>query len=1033
MYFYQIMKNRLSGLFFLMLTVCANAQVTFPYNGVMPKDVTSVAFLHATIIVDFQTRIDDATLLIERGKVVSVGKNLALPDNVVRVDLKGKFIYPSFIDLYSDCGIASQMPTTEMKRGEHKIPEAVAEKGAFGWNPAIHPEVNAADLFSMKQEVLDEYRKLGFGAVLTHMQDGIVRGSAAFVCLNENPNLALLQSRSAAFFSFNKGTSSMQYPSSLMGSIALLRQTWYDAQWYKAGGDRVERNRSLEAFNENLSLPAIFETGDKWNLFRADKVGDEFGVQFILKTGGNEYQRMNELKASKASLIVPLNFPDAYDVSDPFLTRLVSLDEMKHWELAPSNCAMLAKEKIQFAITSANLNDRSVFLKNLRKAVKRGLSEQDALKALTITPASLIRADREVGRLQPGMWANFFIASKNIFEEDAIIQENWVQGEQYVFEFPRNEIAGVYQLKLPNGQYDLTVKSDGNKTKSEISIINSSKDSEGFFKWDTLKYNVNIAVVNELLTIHFDANDSLYKGSLRLAGDIGDTKTSWSGKGQTSSGTWFSWTAARTGDAMEKPKDKKKNDSTESVGDVIFPFTAYGNREIPKQENVLIKNATVWTSESEGKLENHDVLLMNGKIAALGKSLDASSYAGVKVIDATGKHVTAGIIDEHSHIALAGVNEGAQASSAEVQQAHVVYPEDINIYRQLSGGVTASQLLHGSANPIGGQSAIVKLRWGVSADDMIIKGAPGFIKFALGENVKQSNWQNDGTRFPQTRMGVEQIYYDHFIRAREYGDAIKRNSTSVSPKGKITVSAQPFRRDLELETLNEILEHKRFVTCHSYVQSEINMLMHVADSLNFTLNTFTHILEGYKVADKMKAHGSGASTFSDWWAYKFEVKDAIPYNAALLYNEGITVAINSDDAEMGRRLNQEAAKSVKYGGVSEEEALKMVTINPAKLLLIDKQTGSIKTGKDADVVIWSDHPLSIYARVENTFVDGVCYFDLKKDETMQQWIATERARIIQKMLAAKQGGDDTQQPSYKAKKHFHCDTLDQSSEGVSFR
>ncbi len=209
--------------------------------------------------------------------------------------------------------------------------------------------------------------------------------------------------------------------------------------------------------------------------------------------------------------------------------------------------------------------------------------------------------------------------------------------------------------------------------------------------------------------------------------------------------------------------------------------------------------------------------------------------------------------------------------------------------------------------------------------------------------------------------------------------------------------------------------------------------MHVADSLNFTLNTFTHILEGYKVADKMKAHGSGASTFSDWWAYKFEVKDAIPYNAALLYNEGITVAINSDDAEMGRRLNQEAAKSVKYGGVSEEEALKMVTINPAKLLHIDKQTGSIKTGKDADVVIWSDHPLSIYARVENTFVDGVCYFDLKKDETMQQWIATERARIIQKMLAAKQGGDDTQQPSYKAKKHFHCDTLDQSSEGASFR
>lgn len=1033
MHFNLNTKNRLISLCFLIASVYANAQVTFPYNGVLPKDVTSVAFLHATVMVDYQTRIDDATLLIEKGKVVSVGKNLTLTENVVRIDLHGKFIYPSFIDLYSECGLASQAPIGEMKRGEQKIPEAVSEKGAFGWNPAIHPEVDAADLFAFKQEALDEYRKIGFGAVLTHKQDGIVRGTAALICLNENPNLALIQPRSAAFFSFNKGSSPMQYPSSLMGSIALLRQTWYDAQWYKAGGDRIERNRSLEAFNSNLTLPSIFEVGDKWNLFRADKVGDEFGTQFILKTSGNEYQRMNDLKATKASLIVPLNFPDAYDVSDPFLTRLVSLDEMKHWELAPSNCAMLAKEKIQFAITSSNLQDRSVFWKNLRKAVKRGLSEQDALKALTVTPAALVRADREVGRLQPGMWANFFVSSKNIFEDDAVIHENWVQGKQFVFEYPRSEIAGLYQLTLPNGVYDLTVKSDGNKNKSEIKIVSSSKDTEGMFKWDTLSYNVNITIVNELLTIHFDAKDSLYSGSMRLAGDIGDDQKSWSGKGQTSTGEWFVWSAIRKGDVMDKQKDKKKNESSEELGDIIFPFTAYGNREIPKLESVLIKNATVWTSDRQGKLENHDVLLSNGKITAIGKSLDASKYEGVRTIDATGKHVTPGIIDEHSHIALAGVNEGAQASSAEVEQSRVIYPEDINIYRQLSGGVTASQLLHGSANPIGGQSAIVKLRWGVSADDMILKGAPGFIKFALGENVKQSNWQNDGSRFPQTRMGVEQIYYDHFIRAREYGAVLKRNSTSVSPKGKISVNAIPFRRDLELETLNEILEHKRFVTCHSYVQSEINMLMHVADSLNFTLNTFTHILEGYKVADKMKAHGSGASTFSDWWAYKYEVKDAIPYNAALLFNEGITVAINSDDAEMGRRLNQEAAKAVKYGGVPEEEALKMVTINPAKLLHIDQQTGSLVAGKDADLVIWSDHPLSIYSRVENTFVDGICYFDLKKDEEMQQWIASERARIIQKMLSAKLGGDDTQQPFYKAKKHFHCDTLDQSSEGVSFR
>jgi len=308
----------------------------------------------------------------------------------------------------------------------------------------------------------------------------------------------------------------------------------------------------------------------------------------------------------------------------------------------------------------------------------------------------------------------------------------------------------------------------------------------------------------------------------------------------------------------------------------------------------------------------------------------------------------------------------------------------------------------------------------------------------LGENVKQSNWYNDGSRFPQTRMGVEQLYYDHFIRAREYqashvkalADSGKNRNASQIPVSRATNTP---RVDLEMQTLAEILNKQRFVTCHSYVQSEINMLMHVADSMDFTINTFTHILEGYKVADKMKAHGAGASSFSDWWAYKYEVKDAIPQNGALLHEQGITVAFNSDDAEMARRLNQEAAKAVKYGGVKEEEALKFVTLNPAKLLRIDKRTGSLAAGKDADVVIWSDHPLSIYAKAEKTFVDGICYFDKDRDAQMRKEINSERARLIQKMLNAKGDGEPKRTPSFKDKKHFHCDTLDQTSQGISFK
>ncbi|RYF92095.1 MAG: amidohydrolase, partial [Chitinophagaceae bacterium] len=333
-------------------------------------------------------------------------------------------------------------------------------------------------------------------------------------------------------------------------------------------------------------------------------------------------------------------------------------------------------------------------------------------------------------------------------------------------------------------------------------------------------------------------------------------------------------------------------------------------------------------------------------------------------------------IDEHSHIAVASINEGGQSVTSEVRIADNLDPEDVDIYRQLSGGVTTSHILHGSANTIGGQTQLIKLRWGVNDEELKYKGADGFIKFALGENVKRTSSQTNN-RFPDTRMGVEQVQMDAFTRARDYENALKGPN------------AKNVRRDLELDALVEIMNKKRFITCHSYIQSEILETMKIAEHFGFTINTFTHILEGYKVADKMKAHGANASTFSDWWAYKLEVQDAIPYNAGIMNKVGINVAINSDDGEMARRLNQEAAKVVKYSGISEEEAFKMVTLNPAKMLHIDDKVGSIKTGKDADLVLWSDNPLSIYAKAEKTIVDGAVYFDRDKDLEIRKQIAAE--------------------------------------------
>ena len=391
------------------------------------------------------------------------------------------------------------------------------------------------------------------------------------------------------------------------------------------------------------------------------------------------------------------------------------------------------------------------------------------------------------------------------------------------------------------------------------------------------------------------------------------------------------------------------------------------------------------------------------------------------MIDGTGKYLTPGVIDEHSHIAAFSINEGAHSVTSEVRIADNLNPEDVSIYRSLSGGVTSAHILHGSANTIGGQTQLIKMRWGVTDTALKFRNWDPFIKFALGENVKRTTSTNNN-RFPDTRMGVEEVLTDAFTRARDY-----ERQRKAAPLAT--------RRDLQLDALVEILNHKRFITCHSYVQSEITALMRVADKFGFTVNTFTHILEGYKVADKMKAQGSNASTFSDWWAYKIEVTDAIAYNATIMQREGLNVCINSDDAEQQRHLNQESAKSIKYGGMSEEDAFKMCTLNPAIALHVADRVGSIKEGKDADLVLWTDNPLSVYAKAEKTIVDGIIYYDIGRDLQLRKYIATERNRLIQKMIAEKRSGASMAPatPSYRIElscgDHAHHDGLLTIDEG----
>lgn len=1003
----------------LVLAFRALAQSTFPSNGAPYKPSSLFAFTHASIYLDHETLLKDATLLVQNGRVVNVSEKLEVPANAVVYDVQGRFIYPSFIDLYSDYGLLTarmeRKPTTAGPQPESNI------KGAFGWNQAIRSNVESYKLFAHNSEKADELKKNGIGTVLSCSKDGIVRGSGVLAHLNaaSKENESILTDKAAAFYSFSKGSSTQDYPGSLTGAIALLRQTYYDAAWYAANKSKSEYNISLDEFNKLQALPSVFETGDKFSVARAAKVGAEFNIRYIIKGSGNEYQRIHDIQATGLKFILPVNFPDAYDVEDPYDAENISLTDLKHWELAPSNPAAFERNNIEFCFTSADLKDRSSFLKNIRKAIQYGLSEKAALKALTSNPAAFINAGDKLGALKKGYYADFFISTRSIFDEDASILQHWVNGEpSYYGELDAPDLRGNYVLTA--GAKTYTVKLSGEVLKPKAQII-----------VDTSKKAFSYSFSNNLITFSF-SYDTL--NVARGSGTYSREQKRFEGRGQWASGDWFAFRMAYQSAADTAKKQKTEDKKSDlALGKVIYPFTAYGEA-LPEEKGlfkdlwnkfrnrysaILIKDATVWTNEGDSVLSEYDVYIVEGKIVRIAPNIEAPTLAFAKVIDAKGKHLTPGIIDEHSHIALTGgVNEGTQASSAEVRMGDVINPDDINIYRQLSGGVTTAQLLHGSANPIGGQSALIKLRWGHNAEDLKYEKADPFIKFALGENVKQSNWGDLQTiRFPQSRMGVEQVYNDFFTRARQYDKAVSASGDK---------SKAP-RRDLELEALAEILNKKRFITCHSYVQSEVNMLMHIADTFGFKVNTFTHILEGYKIADKIKAHGAAASTFADWWAYKNEVMDAIPYNAAILSRMGVITSVNSDDAEMARRLNQEAAKAVKYGALTETEALKLVTLNPAKMLHIDDKVGTIKVGKVADLVLWSDNPLSVYAKADKTIIDGQIYFDREEDAKLREYIKTEKARLVAKLVKEKQKGAKTVKATSKENRLYHCNTL----EGVA--
>ena len=794
-----------------------------------------------------------------------------------------------------------------------------------------------------------------------------------------------------------------------MGAIAFIRQGFLDADWYSKsqailakypdGNEPIQADRSLEELSnaKRNRQPFVFRTGNELYIDRSSNIAEEFELNLWIMGNGYEYRRIEEMPAS--FMIVPLNFPAKPEVADPQNALQYSTEQLKHWDMAPDNAAKLADAGFQFALTSAELKDKKDFRKNLSRAVTRGLDESAALAALTTNPAKEFGQAKRLGKVAPGFIANLVVTDGNYFDKKSKVQSVWIDGNEYeVAPDPLVDAVGDWTLIEGSNSWTLSVKADGgslNVDEKKLKLANYKLDQ------DRISFSVN-------------ADTILQKGVTRFKGTITGGKAT--GYVFYPDGSSSGWTAVL--DSVKAEKGKKSKKESASNLSLVFPEGAYGlDGDVPNPRTILINDATIWTSGPKGVLKEWDILFQDGKVKKIARNISLPR-GNALVINGKGKHVTPGLIDAHSHMAGESINEGFQNVTAEVRMRDVIDPNDVAMYRALAGGLTTINLLHGSANPIGGQNVVMKLRWGSFSNDLILKHAPQGIKFALGENVKRKRSYG---RYPETRMGVEQVIRDAFTAARDY----QKTWDTYKKDVKLQRSSMPPRRDLELDAMVEIMEGKRLVHSHSYRQDEILMLTRIAEDFGFRIATFQHVLEGYKVAERLAEHGAGASTFSDWWAYKYEVVDAIPYNGTLMTNAGVTVSFNSDSDELARRMNLEAAKAVKYGGLDEAEALKFVTINPAKQLKIEKHVGSLELGKDADFVVWSGHPLSTYSICEQTWLDGKQYFSLEQDQYYRERDSKVRNDLIQKILQAPDNGGKKMKPKGRRGNRFHsCDAFE---------
>lgn len=960
------------------LMLCLSATLfsqSHRYMGLRDNTPQVYALTHARIVAQPGRVYENATLVIRDGIIEAVGTRVAIPQDAWVINMEGKTIYPGFIETYSVLGMHSAEEMAEWI----KLNPAEAKH----WNPQVRSHFSGATSYRYKESDVAALRSQGFVAAHTLPVAGVFRGSGVVVkLLDKVPSKQLILSDNSQGIAYTSTRElGRDYPTSAMGALSLLRQSFIDARYLSAAAanppvlqkDHSPALKALANAMEN-NTPFVAEVDDEEWIARLAGIAEEFSLNLWIKGSGHEYRRPEIIRNAGAKLIIPLNFPEAPEVLRPEQSLNVSLEDLRHWQLAPANAAALEAANIAFAISAFGLKKPENFLPNLRKAVERGLSEERALAALTTIPAEMLGINTKYGALQPGMAASFLVCDGNIFRENTQIQEVWVEGVKHKTD--KEVLAGEWAVNgLPNMEnIRLIITTSKNRTEVQV----KANDNQWTKKAENVKWE------NNRLSFRLK-KDSINDG-MRLSASL--FKEQMTGIAETDQGELFNWTASLLNDAPTEAKTKTEEIASEAlILPVLFPSMEYGFEVLPQVTPViLVQNATIWTQGPEGILENADMLVRNGKIAAIGKGLNAP--AGAYIIDATGRHLTPGLIDPHLHTSIAGgVNETGDAITSETRIMDVIEANNVWIYRLLAGGLTTANLFHGSANPIGGQSALIKMRWGATAHELVYnEGMPG-LKFALGENVKRME-----NRYPNTRMGAEQIIRDAFLAALQY-DKEKQANLSLRRRDQ-----KPFRTDLQLEPILEVLQGKRLAHVHAYRQDEMLMMMRLAEEFGFTVASFEHTVEGYKIADEMREHGAAAIVWTDWSSFKVEAYDAIHQNARLLIDAGVLTSLHSDNTQLATRMNWEAGKILK-SGVDEVTAMDLITMNPARILKIDHRVGSLETGKEADFVIWNGHPLSAFTTADQTWIEGRKLFDREQDKELQETVRQQRILIINEILS----------------------------------